>query len=34
MVFFKVQREVWVSLELHRGPQVTFRVAYGISGLL
>ena len=33
MVFFKVQREVWVSLELHRGPQGTYPVAYGKSGL-
>ena len=33
MVFFKVQGEVWVSLELHRGPQGTYPVAYGKSGL-
>ena len=32
--FFEVQWEIWVSLELRQGPQGTFPVAYGKSGLL
>ena len=31
---FEVQWEIWVSLELRQGPQGTFPVAYGKSGLL
>ena len=34
VVYFEVQREDWVSLKLRWGPQGTFPVAYGKSGLL